>query len=142
MSHDTRIEQRSRLEGVFVQEVCADEPALLLCEARMSGKGPFHLVRARLEGLEQIAMPPDKILQHLREEAGNARGVQCHDAIHDVVRARLVRRVVIPRLGRRLEWPNDDPRRIRAQMECLSVEKSVLSQGSSKRGRMLMDLVA
>ena len=114
MRHDTRIEQRSRLEGVFVQKVRANEPALLLCETRMSGKGPFHLVRARLEGLQQIAVSSDKVLQDLCKKAGNARRIQCHDAIHDVVRTRLVRRIEIARLGRRLEWPHNNARRIRA----------------------------
>jgi hypothetical protein len=108
----------------------------------MSSKGSFHLIRARLEGLQQIAMPPDKVLQDLRKEAGNARRIQCHDAIHDVVRARLIRRVEIARLGRWLEWPHNDARRIRAQVECLPVEKNVLSQDSSKRCRGLMNSVA
>lgn len=142
MRHDTRIEQRSRLEGVFVQKVRANEPALLLRETRMSGKGPFHLIRARLEGREQIAVSPDKILQDVRKEAGNARRIQCHDAIHDVVRTRLVRRIEIARLGRWLEWSHNDARRIWAQVKCLSVQKGVLCQGSSKRCRELMDSVA
>ena len=141
MRHDTGIEQRSRLEGVFVQEIRADEPALFLCETRMSGEGPFHLIRARLEGREQIAVPPYKILQDLRKEAGNARRIQCHDAINDVVCARLVRRVEVARLGRWLEGSHNNPRRIRAQVECLSVEKSVLCQDSSKRCRVLMDAI-
>jgi hypothetical protein len=59
-----------------VQEVCADEPPLFLCEPRMPGKGPFHLICARLEGLQQIAMPPDKVFQDLRKQAGNARRIQ------------------------------------------------------------------
>ena len=141
MRHDTRIEQRSRLEGVFVQEVRADESTLLLRETRMSGKGPFHLISARLEGREQIAVSPDKVFQDLRKEAGNARRIQCHDAIHDVVRARLVRRVEIARLGCWFEWPHNDARRIWAQVECLSVQKEVLCQGFSKPCRVSMDVV-
>ena len=66
MGHDTRIEQSSCFERIFVQKVRADEPALVLGERRVFGEGVFHLSRASLERLEQIAVASQKILQHLR----------------------------------------------------------------------------
>ena len=64
MRHDAGIEQRRGLEGVFMQEIGADQPALLLAEAHMLDQRLFHFIGARLECVEQIAMTTLEILEH------------------------------------------------------------------------------
>src|SRR6202043_762415 len=59
------------------------------------------------------------------------RSVQCHDAIDDMLRARLIGGIAIGGLGRRLEWAYDDPRRIGVQMKSLPVEEYILCQNAS-----------
>ena len=49
MGDDARIEQRRRFEGIFVQEIGADQLALVLGEGGVGGERLFHLVGARLE---------------------------------------------------------------------------------------------
>lgn len=76
VTHDTWIEQGRRFEGIFVQEVRADEAALVLCERSVGREGIFHLNRARLESLQQVAMATQEIFEHLSELAGDRRRIQ------------------------------------------------------------------
>ena len=91
MRDDTRIEQCRRLEGIFVQEVGADQLALYLCEIGMRRKGVFHFVGARLEGLQQVAVPALEILKHLGELVVRRLGIEPKDPLDDMVRPRSCR---------------------------------------------------
>src|SRR5580658_3425949 len=77
MGDDTRIEQRRRFKGVFVQEVGADQLPLRSAKGRMSGKNILHVAGARVETCRQIAMPTLEILQHLGQLAVRCLRVQC-----------------------------------------------------------------
>lgn len=50
-----------------------------------------------------------EILQHLRQLMRGSPGLESKDPVDDVVGAGLIRRIEIARLGRRLEWSDDDP---------------------------------
>jgi hypothetical protein len=89
----------------------------------------LHDIGARLERLEQVAMAALKIFQHVIELADNRLRVQREDAADDVVGAGLVGRVEIAGLCRRLEWPHDNPGRVRPQIQCLPVHESAFQQG-------------
>jgi hypothetical protein len=52
--HDTGIEQSGRFEGILVQEIRADQAALVLRKSHVSRKGSFHLGRARFESLSKL----------------------------------------------------------------------------------------
>ena len=65
MRHDTRIEQRRRLERIFVEKICADELPLDLRERGMIGERIFHLRGARLESLQQVAVTAEEVLQNI-----------------------------------------------------------------------------
>lgn len=123
VTHDTRIEQRSRFEGVFVHEVRANEATLILRERRVGSQGIFHLNGTRLEDLQQVAVTTEEILEYLGKLAGDRRRVQRQYAFDNVVRARLVCRIQVARFGCRPEWPHEDPSRVGTQMQCMSVEE-------------------
>ena len=90
---DARIEQGRRFERIFVQEIGADQLALDLGEIGMRGEGVFHLVGARLERLQQVAVPALEILEHIGQLAGDAvSGSSAKHPVDDVVGARLVGR--------------------------------------------------
>src|SRR4029077_1335545 len=123
MSDDARIEQRCRFEGILVQEIGADQPALVLRESHMGRKGFFHLISARLEYLEQIAMAPLEVLEHLGQLVGSGFGIEGEHSGDDVVRACLVGSIEVAWFGRRLERAHYDSCRIRAHIQTLSVQK-------------------
>ena len=123
MRDDARIEQRRRFEGIFVQKIGADQLALDLGETRMRRKGVFHLVGARLEGRQQVAMAALEVLEHIGQLAGRHLGIERQHPLDDMVRAGLVGGVEVARLGRRLERAHDHPRGIGPQMESLPVQE-------------------
>ena len=88
----------------------------------MRGDGFFHLIGARFEYLEQIAVTILEVLQDLRELTGGGVGIERQDAIDDVIRACLIGGVEIAGFGRRLERPDDHSRRIRAQIKILPIQ--------------------
>ena len=88
----------------------------------MCGDGFFHLIGARFEYLEQIAVTTLKVLKNLRELTGGGVGIERQDAIDDVIRACLVGGIQVPRFGGRLERPDDNSRRIRAQIKILPIQ--------------------
>ena len=71
-----------------------------------------------------------EILQHIGKLAGGGIRIERKHPVDDMIGAGLVGRVEIARLGRRLERPHDDPRRIRPQIERLPVQESGLRQGA------------
>jgi hypothetical protein len=114
MRDDAWIEQRRRLKRILVEEVCACELALLLGEHVMRIERVFHLVGARLEYLQQVAVAALKILEHVGQLTGNGLRIKRKNPVNDVIGAGLISGIEVPRLGRRLKRPHDDPCRVRA----------------------------
>jgi len=123
MRDDARIEQGRGLEGIFVQEVGADQLTLGLGENRMRREGDFHLVGALLEGRQQVAMAALEIIKDVGELVSCGLGIQRQDPLDDMVRAGLVGGIEVARLGRRPERPHDHARGIGPQMENLPVQE-------------------
>jgi hypothetical protein len=69
-------------------------------------------------------MAPEEIIEHLGQLTGDCRGIERKDAVDDVVRTRPVGQVEVARLRRRPERTNDDARRVRPQIERLSVQRN------------------
>ena len=84
----------------------------------------LHLVGTELERLQQVAMPPLEVLQHILEQAGGNLRIKRENALDDMVGARLVGRIEVARLCRRFERADDDACGVGTQIECLSIEKS------------------
>lgn len=126
---DAGVEQRRRLEGVLVEEAGTHELPLDPAEVGVIGEGVLHLVGPGLEGRQQAAVATLEILQDIREEARRGLGIERQDPVDDVVRARSVGRVEVPRLGRRTERSHDHPRRVGAQIQGRPVQERDLRQG-------------
>jgi len=77
VTHDTWIEQSCCFEGILMHEVRANQAALVLRERRVSREGSFHLSRARLESLEQVAVTTEEVFEHISQLSGDRRGIQC-----------------------------------------------------------------
>jgi hypothetical protein len=99
-----------------MHEIGAYQPTLLLCEAGMGVKGYFHLIGARFECLEQIAVAALKVLADLSQLTSSRCRIERQDSIDDMICPRLVRGVEIPRFSRRLKWTDDHSCRVRAQV--------------------------
>ncbi len=69
-----------------------------------------------------------EILQHIGQVVGCHLCIQREDPLDDVVRACLVGRLEVARLGRRPERPHDHARGIGPQMESLPVQERDLRQ--------------
>ena len=124
--HDAGIEQRRRFEGIFVQEVGADELALYFGKRTVRQQRLLHFVGPALKRLQQVAMPALEILQHVGQLTGRGLRLEIENALDDMVGTRLVGRVEIARLGRRLERTHDHAPGIGPQIERPPIDKSGL----------------
>ena len=100
-----------------MKEIGANQLPLQFGELGMRRQSVFHVIGARLERRQQIAMTSFKILKNIGQLAGRCLQIQPQDTIDDMIRPRLIDRVEIPWFGRRPERAHDHPGRIRAQPE-------------------------
>ena len=100
-----------------------------LRERGMVGQRLFHLRGACLEGLQQVAVTAEEILQNIGQLTVRCIGVERENPFDDMVGTGLVRRIEVARLRCRLERPNDYAGRIRPQMKGLAIEEGKLRQG-------------
>jgi hypothetical protein len=76
-------------------------------------------------------VPPPEVIQHIRQLAADGCRIQRQYAIDDVIGPCPVGGIEVAWLGCRLERPHDDPRRVRAQVQRLSIEERILYQSAS-----------
>src|SRR4051794_24839591 len=65
VAHDARIEQRRRLERIFVQKIRPNQPALRLAPCWMRIKDRLHLGGAGLENVDQVSVATLEVFQHV-----------------------------------------------------------------------------
>ena len=65
VGNDARIEECSRFESVFVHEIGANELPLHWRKGLVRPEGILHLICARLERFQEIAMAPLEVLEHI-----------------------------------------------------------------------------
>lgn len=111
-----------------MEKVGADQAALRLVQWPVWIECHLHLGGPRLEDRKQVSVPAIEVLEHLGQLSGPGIGIEPQDPIDDMVGSDPIGRVEIPRLGGRLEGSNDDPCRIGAQVERLTVYKCGMSQ--------------
>jgi len=63
-----------------------------------------------------------KVLADFAQLISSRVGIECQDSIDDMIRARFISGVEIPRFNRRPEWADDHSCRVRAQKKTLPVE--------------------
>jgi hypothetical protein len=112
-----------------VQKIGADQSALFLSEGRVHRKGLFHFMGALLEYIEQVAVATLEVLEYFRQLAGCCLAIERENTLDDMICARLVGGVKVPRFRRRFERANDHSGRIGAKIKTLSVQKRGKRQG-------------
>ena len=122
MGDDAWIEQSCRFERIFEHEIGADQSALFLRERGVFREGVFHVVGARFEQLEQIAMSALEIVENISKLACRRFRPQREYAIDDVIRPSFVSGIEVAWFGRRPERAYDHPRRIRAKVQTLPIQ--------------------
>jgi hypothetical protein len=91
----------------------------------------LHLRGARLEDFDQISMATVKVFKHFVQLLCGGFGVETKNPVDDMIGPEFIGRVEVSGLSRRLERPDDDSGRIRAQIQTLAIQKSGLRQRCS-----------
>src|SRR6266545_4150969 len=115
IADDARIEQGRCLERVLVEEIRADQAPLRLAQCGMLVERRLHLSGTCLENIEQIPMATFEVLEHVAQLLGGSFGIEPKYPVDNMIGPDLIGRVEVARLSRRLEGPDDDSGRIRAQ---------------------------
>jgi hypothetical protein len=126
--HDARIEQGRRLERVLVKKIRPDEATLRLIQVRMRVERLLHVGGASLEDLEQVSVTACEIFQHVAQLPCGRIGIEPNDPLDDMVGPRPVGRIEIPGLSRRPERSDDDPARVRTEINALAVQEPEVRQ--------------
>ena len=125
---DAWIEQSRRFKRILMKKIRTDEAALRLIQFRMRVECVLHVRGAGLEDLEQVSVSAFEILEHIAQLPCGRIGIEPKDPRHDMVGPRPVGRVEVPGLSRGPERSDDDPGRIRAQIQVLTVQESGVRQ--------------
>lgn len=112
-----------------MEKVRTDQAALRFVQLHMRLERLFHVRRARFEDLDQVSMAPLEVFENIRKLPLGIVAIEPNNTVDDMIGPGLVRWIEVPRLSRRLEGSDDDPRRIGPQIEVLTVQKSGLRQG-------------
>ena len=97
----------------------------------MRCEGILHLGGAGFKNIEQVAVPAFEVLKHLVQKPRGVLGVEPKHPVDNMIGTDLVGRIEVPWLSRRLEGPDYDPGRIRAQIKALTVQEFGLGQRCS-----------
>jgi hypothetical protein len=91
----------------------------------------FHLGGARFKNVEQVAVAACEVFEHLAQLLRGNFGIELKHAVNNMIGADFVSRVEVARLSCWFEGPDDDPGRIRAQIEALAIQEFGLGQRCS-----------
>ena len=131
MPNDAWIEQGRGFERILVEKISSNQAALGLAQLGMGLERIFHLSGACFENVEQIPVTALEIFEHLAQLLCCNIGIEPQNSVDDMIGADLVRGIEVARLSCRLEGPDDDPRRVRPQIEALPIQEPGLGQGCS-----------
>lgn len=131
MPDDARIEQGRGLERILIEKISSDQAALCLVQLGMWRERVLHLRSSRFENVEQVSVAAFEVFEHLAQLLRRGFGIEPKHSLNDMVGSDLVSRIEVSRLSRRFEGPDDDPGRIRAQIEALAIQEFGLGQRCS-----------
>ncbi len=94
-------------------------------------KRVLHLCGARFKNIEQVPVATCEVFEHLAQLLRGSFGIESKYPVNDMIGADFVGRVEVARLSRWFEGPDDDPGRIRAQIEALAIHEFGLGQRCS-----------
>src|SRR5258708_14134575 len=103
MWHDAGIKQGRGFERILMEKIGADQLALGFGKGAVSRQCLFHYIGARLERLQQVAMPALEILQDIGQLAGNGFTTESQNPVDEMICTRLADAVNTTRLRPRLE---------------------------------------
>ena len=86
---------------------------------------------ARLENIEQISVTAFEIFEHVAQLLRGSFGIEPKNPVDDMIGPDLIGRIEVSGLSRRLEGSDDDPGRIRAQIQGLAIQELGLGQRGS-----------
>ena len=118
---DAWIEQSRRFKRILMKKIGADQAALRLIQFGMRLERIFHIRGARLEEIEQIPVATFKIFEHIAELSLGCFGIKPKNPFDNMISPDLVGWIEVAGFSRRLEGSDDDPGRIRAQIQALAV---------------------
>ena len=131
MPHDAWIEQGRGFERVFAEKISPDQSALRLTQYGVRCERVLHLGGAHFKDVEQVAVAACEIIKHLVQLLRGGDGIEPKHPLNDMIGSNPVGRIEIARLSRRFEGPDDDPGRIRPQIEALTIHEFGLGQRCS-----------
>ena len=108
MPHDARVEQGRSLEGVLVEKIRADQPALSPIQFGMRRERFFHVIGARFESIEQVSVTTIKIFKHVAQLLSGGFGIQTKNSVDNIVGSDLIGCIEVSGLGCRFERSDDD----------------------------------
>jgi hypothetical protein len=88
----------------------------------------FHFCGARLEDIDQIPMTALEIVEYIAQLLGGGFGIEPKDPVNDMISSNLIGGIEASRFSCRLEGSDDDPCRVRAQIQALAIHEAELGQ--------------
>ena len=118
---DAWIEQSRRFKRILMKKIRTDEAALRFIQFSMRLERLFHLRSAGLEEIEQIPVTTLEIFEHIAQLSFRRFGIKPKNPFNNMVGSNLVGWIEVSGFSRRLEGPDDDPGRVRTQIQGLAV---------------------
>lgn len=100
----------------------------------------LHIRSARLEDVEQISMTTFEIIEYVCQLPFGGILIEAKNSVDDMIGTDLIGGVEIAGFSRGLEGPDDDPGRIRTQIQVLAIQESGLRQSGSPGSRVMRSL--
>ena len=91
----------------------------------------FHFCRARFENIDQIPVTTFEVVEHIVQLLCSGFGIELKYPANDMVGANLIGRIEVSGFSCWFEGPDDDPCRVRAQIQALAIHESELRQRGS-----------
>src|SRR6202011_285797 len=91
----------------------------------------FHFCGAHLEDIEQIPVTAFEIVKYIAQLLCGGFRIEPKHPVVDIAGSYLIGGVEAAGFGGRFEWSDDDPCRVRAQIQALAIYESELRQGGS-----------
>ncbi len=131
MSDDARVEQGRRLERVFAEKIRTDKAALRLVQFGMRCQRVFHVRGTGFEYIDQIPVTAFKIIEHIAQLLCGGFGIEPKHPANDIIGSNFIGGVEVSWFRCRFERSDENPCRVRAQMQALAIHESKLGQRGS-----------
>ncbi len=125
------IEQCRRLKRIFIEKIRADQTALHLAQFGMRCERVLHFGGARFENIEQIPMATFEVFEHVAQLLRCGIGIEPEYPAYDMIGSNLIGWIEVSGFRCRFERSDDDPGRVRAQIQYLAIDEQGLRQEGS-----------